>query len=53
MSYVAVPLFVFSELRREVIVCSVDIGRIVDHHCLTILFIIVGKYKIYMSKFSK
>jgi len=25
---------VFSELRSEVIVCFVDIGRIIDHHCL-------------------
>jgi hypothetical protein len=30
---------VFSELRREVIVCSIDIGGIVDHHYLNFPFI--------------
>jgi hypothetical protein len=40
-------------LRREVIARSVDISRIVDHHCLNFLFIIVSKYKIYLCKFSK
>jgi hypothetical protein len=29
--------FRFSELRREVVVCFVDIGGIVDHHCLNFL----------------
>jgi hypothetical protein len=29
----------FSELRREVIVGFVDIGGIVEHHCLNRLFI--------------
>jgi hypothetical protein len=53
MSYVAVPLFVFSELRREVIVRSVDISRIVDHHCLNFLFIIVGKYKFICASFRE
>ena len=33
-------IFVFNELRWEVIVCFVDIGGIVDHHCLNFLFII-------------
>ena len=32
--------FVFSELRREVVVCFVDIGGIDDYHCLNFLFII-------------
>jgi hypothetical protein len=31
---------VFSELRSEVIVHFVDVGGIVDHHCLNFLFII-------------
>ena len=31
--------FVFDDLRWEVIVCFVDIGGIVDHHCLNLLFI--------------
>jgi len=53
MSYVVVLLFVFSELKREVIVHSVDISGIVVHHCLTFLFIIVGKYKIYLCELSK
>jgi hypothetical protein len=30
----SIPSLVFSELRLEVIVCFVDIGGIVDHHCL-------------------
>jgi hypothetical protein len=29
---------VFSEWRWEVIVCFVDIGGIVDHHCINFLF---------------
>ena len=28
-------LFVFNDLRRDVVVCFVDIGVIVDHHCIT------------------
>jgi len=39
MSYVMVHFFVFSELRLELIVCFVDIGGIVDHHCLHFLII--------------
>jgi hypothetical protein len=31
---------VFNDLVQEVNVRFVDIGRIVDHHCLNILFII-------------
>jgi hypothetical protein len=31
----------FRDLRREVTVCFVDIGRIVDHHCLNFLFQII------------
>ena len=31
---------VFSERRWKVFVCFVDIGGIVDHHCLNFLFII-------------
>jgi len=38
-SYVVV-LFVFSELRWEVIARFVDIGGIVDHHCSNFLSII-------------
>jgi hypothetical protein len=35
----------FNELRRDMIVRLVDIGRIVDHHCLNLLFIImIRKY---------
>jgi hypothetical protein len=30
----------FNDLRWEVIVAFVDIGGIVDHHCLNFLFII-------------
>ena len=33
------PLFVFSQLRREVIVSFDDIGGIVDHHCLDFHFL--------------
>ena len=40
LKYLVVPLFVFSELRWQMIVCFVDIGGIVDHHCLDFLFII-------------
>ena len=39
MSYVVVFFLVFSELRWEMVVRFVDIGRIVDHSCLNILFI--------------
>jgi hypothetical protein len=28
-------LFVFYDLRRDVVVCFFDIGGIVDHHCIT------------------
>ena len=31
-------LFVFNDLRSDVVVCFVDIGGIVDHHCITFLF---------------
>ena len=31
-------LFVFNDLRSNVVVCFVDIGAIVDHHCITFLF---------------
>jgi hypothetical protein len=31
-------LFVFNDLRSDVVVCFVDIGVIVDHHCITFLF---------------
>ena len=37
-SYV-MAFFVFCELRLELIVYFVDIGGIVDHHCLSFLFI--------------
>jgi hypothetical protein len=33
-------LFIFSELGWEVIVCFVDIGGILDHHCLNFIFTI-------------
>ena len=41
---------VLNGLMREVVVCFVDIGGIIDHHCLNFLFIIgkehtVLKYK--------
>ena len=39
LSYVFV-FFVFNTLRWEIVVCFVDIGKIVDHHCLNFLFII-------------
>jgi hypothetical protein len=32
-------LFPISDLRREVIVGFVDVSGIVDHHCLSFLFI--------------
>ena len=35
-------LFVFSELRWEVIVHFVDIDGIIDHHCLNFLFIMIS-----------
>jgi hypothetical protein len=38
-SYVVMSLFVFGEMRLEVIVRLVDIGWIVDHHCLNFLFV--------------
>jgi hypothetical protein len=41
-SYVMVVL-VFSELRGEVIVRFVDIGGIVDHHCLNFIFLLQDK----------
>ena len=28
-------LFVFNDLRSDVVVCFVDNGVIVDHHCIT------------------
>jgi hypothetical protein len=53
-SYVVV-FFVFSELRREVIVRFVDISGIVDHQCSNFLFIITYKYVkiIMLSRFIK
>jgi hypothetical protein len=34
----------FNDLRWEVIVCFIDIGGIVDHHCLNFFcFIDIGK----------
>jgi len=39
-SYVVV-FFMFNDLRSEVIVHLIDIGRIVDQHCLIFLVIIV------------
>jgi hypothetical protein len=35
-----VVYFLFNYLRREVVVCFVDTGRIVDHHYLNFLIII-------------
>jgi hypothetical protein len=40
LKYLVGPLFVFSEIRWQVIVCFIDIGGTVDHHCLDFLFII-------------
>jgi hypothetical protein len=40
LTYLVFPLFVFSELRWQMIVCFVDIGGIVDHLCLDFVFII-------------
>jgi len=37
MLYVVVFCFMFIELRLEVIVLFVDIGGIVDHHCLEVI----------------
>jgi hypothetical protein len=37
--HVQVSIFVFSQLRWEVIVCFVDIGGFIDHHCLELLFV--------------
>ena len=50
-----VVFFVFSELRREVIVRFVDISGIVDHQCSNLLFIITYKYVkiIMLSRFIK
>jgi hypothetical protein len=48
-SYVMVFL-IFNDLKSEVIVCFVDVGKIVDHHCLKFLLIISitsFPYKIY------
>jgi len=36
-------VLVFSELRGEVIVRFVDIGGIVDHHCLNFIFLLQDK----------
>jgi hypothetical protein len=33
-------VFVFSELRWEVVARFVDLGHIVDHHCLNFIYII-------------
>ena len=41
----------FYELRWEVIVRFVDIGGIVEHHCLNFLFLKSEIYLIYISKF--
>jgi hypothetical protein len=35
-------LYAFNDLRREVVVCFVEIDGIVDHHCLNFLFIIIN-----------
>ena len=40
MSY-AWFFFLFNDLRWEVIVCFVDIGWIVDHHCSNLIFIVI------------
>ena len=48
-SYVMVFLM-FNDLKSEVIVCFVDVGKIVDLHCLKFLFILSitsFPYKIY------
>jgi len=41
-----------SELRLEVVVSFVDIGRIVDHHCLNFLLEFINKLQ-YMLKVAK
>jgi hypothetical protein len=38
MSYVVVFFLMFNDLRWGVAVCFVDIGGIIDHHCLNSLF---------------
>jgi hypothetical protein len=45
MSYVDV-LVMFNDLKRsrDIIVCFIDIGDIVDHNCLSFLFIIYKNY---------
>jgi len=40
----ALSVFVFSELILEVVLCFVDVGAIVDHHCLNFLFIFCGQW---------
>jgi hypothetical protein len=43
MADIMVFFFVFNDLRQEASVRFVDIGGIVDHHCLNFLFIILSK----------
>ena len=38
--------FIFNDLSREVVVHFVDIGSIVDYHCLNFLFIKTSNVKI-------
>jgi hypothetical protein len=40
MLYVVVFVLMFNDMRYEMIVGFVDIGRIVNHHCLNFLFIV-------------
>ena len=39
MSYCRDLFFMFNDLRCELVVCFVDIGGIVDNHCLIFVFI--------------
>ena len=38
----AVVFFVFDDLKSQVFVRFVDIGEIIDHHCLHVLIIILN-----------
>ena len=40
MLYVVVFVLMFNDMRYEMIVGFVDIGRIVNHYCLNFLFIV-------------
>jgi hypothetical protein len=43
-SYNKLSTFImFNGLRREVVFCFVDIGGIVDHHCLNFLFMMMNE----------